>query len=140
MKRRLAYQYNKNRSQKSKFEFGSSDPLATLTTKLTGNSVQKPRQKTAYNVWGPLNRCFIDPIFNERVRDGSVPAKQQAALRSSLYKELFEELPEEEQREWIDRAEEEHRAAIQNAANILKSGPSAAVDDRQRYVACCLFV
>lgn len=74
------------------------------------------------------------------MRDGNVPAKQQAALRSSLYKELFEELPEEEQQEWVDRAEKEHREAIQNAANVLKSGPSAAVEDRQRYVVCCFFV
>lgn len=134
MKRRLAYQYNKTRSQKVKLDLGSSDPLAVLSAKISGNSIQKPRQKTAYNVWGPHNRCFVDPVFNERVRDGNVPAKQQAALRSAIYKELFEELPEDEQQEWIERAEQEHQEALRKASTTLKSEPSMAPEDRQRYV------
>lgn len=106
--------------------------MAILTAKLTGNSIQKPRQKTAYNVWGPKNRCFVDPIFNERVRNEDVPAKRHAALRSAIYKELFEELPQDEQQEWIEQAEREHTEAIQKADGALKSEPSSAPEDRQR--------
>ena len=106
--------------------------MAILTAKLTGNSGQKPRQKTAYNLWGPKNRCFVDPIFNERVLAGDVPFKRQAALRSAIYKELFEDLPQEEQQEWIERTEQEHREAIQKADSTLTSEASSAPADRQR--------
>lgn len=111
---------------------GSSDPMAILMSKLTGNSLQRPRMKTPYNLWGPQNRCFVDPVFAERVKEGNVPKRGQAALRSSIYKELFEELPEDEQREWTERAEREHQEALDQVTNTLKSGPSTAPGDRQR--------
>ena len=112
---------------------GSSDPMAILMAKITGNSLQRPRQKTAYNIWGPENRAIVDPVFHERVRAGNVPGKQHAALRSAIYKELFEGLPDEERLEWINRAEREHRDALAKAENALNSGPSTAPADQQRY-------
>ncbi len=111
---------------KTKFQPGSNDPMAILAAQLTGNTLQKPRQKTAYNIWGPENRCFVDPIFNERVREGNVPARQQAALRSSIYKELFSELPDEERKEWAERAEREHSEALKKFNKTMKSTPSTA--------------
>ncbi len=113
---------------------GSNDPMAILMAKLTGNCLQRPRMKTPYNLWGPNNRCFVDPVFAERVEAGNVPAKEQAALRSAIYKELFEELPEDERREWTERAVQEHQRALDKATAVLKSGPSTAPEDRQRYV------
>lgn len=134
IKRRLHYNYNKTKSAKTTFEMGSNDPMAILMSKLTGNTLQRPRMKTPYNLWGPKNRCFVDPVFAERVKEGNVSAKSQAALRSSIYKELFEELPEDEQREWIERAESEHQQALAKVDATLKSGPSTTPEDRQRYV------
>lgn len=115
--------------------------MAVLAAKLAGTTVARPRLRTAYNIWGPNNRCFVDPVFQERVRDGSVPARQQAALRSAIYKELFEELPADEQREWTEKAEIEHREALHKVAGPLKAGPSTAPQDRQRFVALrdCIF-
>lgn len=107
--------------------------MAILMTKLTGNTIQRPRQRTAYNLWGPANRFFVDPVFAERVREGNVPARRHAALRSSIYKELFEELPADERQEWADRAEREHQAALKKMEDVLKAGPSIAPQDRQRY-------
>lgn len=106
--------------------------MAILMAKLTGNALHKPRQKTAYNLWGPQNRCFVDPVFNDRVREGNVPAKQQAALRSAVYKELFDDLPEDERNEWIEKAAQEHKEALKNSHDILQAGPSSAAEDRQR--------
>lgn len=107
--------------------------MAILMAKLTGNVLHKPHQRTAYNLWGPQNRCFVDPIFNERVREGNIPVKQQAALRSAVYKELFDELPEDKRRDWIKQAEEEHKIALKKAEDVWSAGPSAAPEDRQRY-------
>lgn len=106
--------------------------MALLMAQLTGNSTQRPRQKTAYNIWGPKNRFFVDPIFNERVREGNVPARRQATLRSAIYKELFDELPENERKEWTERAEREHAEALRKADKTLQSGPSTETEDRQR--------
>lgn len=134
IKRRLHYQYTKSQGAKASFEMGSTDPMAVLMTKLTGNGIQRPRQKTAYNLWGPANRCFVDPIFNERVREQGLPAKQHAALRSSIYKELFDELSEDECQEWITKAEQEHQDALAQVNSVLKAGSSATPEDCQRYV------
>lgn len=140
IKRRLHYNYNKTKNDKATFEMGSNDPMAVLMSKLTGNSLQRPRLKTPYNLWGPHNRCFVDPVFAERVKEGNISAKGQAALRSSIYKELFEELPEDERREWTERAEREHQQALDKVDAALKSGPSMAPEDRQRCVAVTFFL
>ena len=108
--------------------------MAILVAKLTGVTVTRPRLRTAYNLWGPQNRCFVDPIFQERVRNGNVPARQQAALRSAIYKEMFEDLPAEEQQEWAEKAEVEHRKALKKVAGPLEADPSTAPRDRQRFV------
>lgn len=90
--------------------------------------------KTAYNLWGPQHRFFIDPIFDQRVVEGNVPARNQAALRSSIYKELFEDLSQEEQAEWTERAQREHQEAIAEIDSKLKGKPSTKPEDRQKYV------
>lgn len=91
--------------------------------------------KTAYNIWGPEHRLLVDPVFQQRVRDGNVPGKNQAALRSAIYKEFFDQLDEDEQREWTERAEREHQQALANIEKGLQSGPSTTPEARQRYAA-----
>lgn len=108
------------------------DPMAVLMSKLTGATIHRPRLKTAYNIWGPENRAIVQPVFAERVKEGNVPASHQAALRSAIYKEFFESLPENEQKRWSDRAEAEHRDALKNFQDVLKAGPSTEPADCQR--------
>ena len=106
--------------------------MAILSAKLTGITVTRPRMRTPYNLWGPAHRCLVDPVFRERVCDGQIPAKRQAALRSAIYKELFEELPDEERQEWVIKAEQKHQAALEKINDPLKAGPSTNPSDRQR--------
>lgn len=108
--------------------------MAILTAKLTGLGIKKPRMKTAYNLWGPQHRFFVDPIFDQRVMEGNVPAKNQAALRSAIYKELFEDLSAEEKAEWTERAQREHQEALVDIDKKLKSKPSVKPEDRQKCV------
>lgn len=88
--------------------------------------------KTAYNVWGPENRASVDPIFNQRVQANKVPGKNQAALRSAIYKELFDQLPPDEQQTWIKRAEADHKLTMDDIEKKLKAGPSTSPEDRQK--------
>ena len=68
-----------------------------------------------------------------------MPASRQAALRSSIYKELFDELPNEERQEWIHKAQLEHEEALAKVEGALKSGPSEAPADRQRFFDAVIF-
>lgn len=106
--------------------------MAVLMSKLTGISIHRPRLKTAYNLWGPENRVDVDPVFVERVRTDNVSVAHQAALRSAIYKEYFDALPEDQRNAWALRAEREHKEALQKIEDALKSGPSTAPADRQR--------
>ncbi len=108
--------------------------MAILTAQLTGGAMQKPRQKTPYNLWGPANCVFVDPVFNKRVQQDSIPARQHAVLRSSIYKELFNKLPVDKRQEWIEKAEREHSDALKKFNQTLNSRPSTAPADQQRYV------
>lgn len=108
--------------------------MALLTAKLTGHAITRPRMRTPYNLWGPVHRDLVDPVFRERVLAEDVPAKRHAALRSAIYKELFDELPDEERQEWMDKAEREHKAALDKIDGPLKAGPSTDLRDRQRLV------
>lgn len=139
IKRRLQYQYNKTRDDQTSFDKGTPTSLAVLTAKLTGIGLKKPRMKTPYNIWGPEHRYFVDPIFKQRVEEKNVPAKNQAALRSAIYKELFNDLPEDEKKEWAERAEQEHRLALEEIENKMNSNPSTAPEDRQRWAFLSLF-
>lgn len=88
--------------------------------------------KTPYNLWGPEHRFFVDPIFDQRVQEGQVAAKNHAALRSAIYKELFDELPEDEQKEWRERAILEHQKALEEVEGRMNSDPQTAPEARQR--------
>lgn len=111
------------------------DPMKAIADKFLGiDAVKKPRMKTPYNIWGPEHRSIVDPIFKQRVQDGDVPSKKQLALRSAVYKELFEELPEDEQQEYLDRAELEHEEALEKMYAKVRAPPSQKPEDLQSYV------
>lgn len=88
--------------------------------------------KTAYNVWGPEHRDIVDPIFQQRVQDENVPAKNQAALRSAIYKECFNELEDVAQQAWITRAEREHQEALSKVEDRLHAAALTTPEARQR--------
>ncbi|KJA15176.1 hypothetical protein HYPSUDRAFT_149496, partial [Hypholoma sublateritium FD-334 SS-4] len=118
IKRRLQYVHNKTKNQQAAYSMGSvDDPMAVLMSKLTGISLHRPRLKTAYNLWGPENRA-------------------EAALRSAIYKECFDALPEEQKKAWALRAEAEHNESLRKVEDALKAGPSTSPVDRQKVINC----
>lgn len=95
-------------------------------------SLTKPRKKTPANLWGPQNRALVDPVFNDRVETDNVPASQHLKIRSAIYKEMFDALPQAEQKEWQDRAEREHETQLKAQRDAMKAPPSTVPADRQR--------
>lgn len=76
----------------------------------------------------------MDPVFNKRVADLGAGAAQHAAIRSAVYKELFEAQPAATQEHWARVAEDEHNAAVREIDKKRKQGVSTSPEDRQRYV------
>lgn len=106
--------------------------MSILAAKLSGVSTTKPRKKTPANLWGPQNRALVDPVFNDRVEKGNVPSSQHLKLRSAIYKEMFDALPQAEQNEWQERADKEHDTQLKAQRDAMSAPPSTAPADRQR--------
>jgi hypothetical protein len=65
--------------------------------------------------------------------DGSANTKKpNAAFRSSVARDLFQDLPEEERAAYADRAVAEAAAAKATYATTLKNGPSKSPEARQK--------
>lgn len=109
-----------------------NDPLTILMGKLIGVNFKMPRMKTGYNMWGPQHRAEVDPIFKQRVEAANLPKSQHIALRSAVYKELFENLPADEQQLWTKAATREHEKAVQEIRKKMQGGISTEPEDRQK--------
>ncbi|KAF8190124.1 hypothetical protein BJ912DRAFT_850288 [Pholiota molesta] len=111
--RRLIYQHAKANNPTRRVELGCEDPMAILLAKLAGIPIKKPRLRTASN-------------------DENVPANKRAALRMRVYKEGFEELTQDERKEYERKAIEEHTEAVATIEEALNAPPSQSPNDRQR--------
>ncbi|KAF9471459.1 hypothetical protein BDN70DRAFT_819959 [Pholiota conissans] len=111
--RRLHYQYTKAKapSKHRDVDIIPNDPLALMQAKLTGVSLKKPQ---------------------ERVKNENVPTKQRAALRLRICKESFEELEQDERKEYEKQAVQEQEDAVAKIEKALNDPPSEDPVDRQR--------
>ncbi|PPQ79593.1 hypothetical protein CVT24_010043 [Panaeolus cyanescens] len=135
--RRMAYMHMKDHNM-DPLESDAQNPYKVLLHQLTGTTLQKPRLKTAANVW---RRTHREEIENEALsRAGATKLKdvqlrkKLASLREKVAKELYGELPAEEKAEWERLAKEEHDEAIAKWEAALKRPPSTEPADRQRCI------
>lgn len=134
IKRCLQYIYSKNKAGESDFNKAAKDPIANITSKLLGVELKLPRRRTAYNVWGLKHRAEIDPVFDQKIKELGAKKEQHAAVCSSVYKDLFEELPADVQEKWAAIAEREHKQAVAEVKKRFKNSISSVPEDRQRCV------
>lgn len=130
----MQYMYNRTRDDDSSGGKKIDDLLDALIARLTGVDIKLPRMKTAYNVWGPLHREIVDPIFQSRVKEKNVHTSQHIALRSAIYKELFAEQPQETQEKYTKQASREHEQAVRDARKKAARRASTTPHDRQMSV------
>jgi hypothetical protein len=131
IKRWLAYQHMKDQDI-DPTESGAQNPYRILLHQLTGTTIQKPRKIWVVNVWRKTQRKEIDreaKIIAEREK---TPPSKLAAVRDKVARELFEKLPEIEQKQWVEQANEEHEAAVAKWKEETEGNPSIAPADRQR--------
>ena len=113
---------------------GAQNPYRVLLHKLMGTSIQKPRLKSATNVWCKTQRQEIDAEVKEITKRNPIPRSALAATRDKVARDMFEKLPAEEQAEWVEQAKEEHAAALTRWKDENEGNCSTTPKDRQRCV------
>ena len=113
-------------------ESGARNPYRILLHQLTGSSLQRPRQRPAFNLWRKAHTADIEKEVGRRVQEGGSNPKKKAPLREKVVKELFTALPDDEQQEGERIAAEEHKEAVAKFELESKSPPSTKPEDRQR--------
>lgn len=127
----MHYMHSKSNADASSGKKKTTDLMDIIAARLTGDDLKVPRKKTAYNVWGPLHRHIVDPVFNKRVKESGISASQHIALRSAIYKELFAELPHNTQDRYNMQAIQEHEQAEREARKKAAQPASTKPHDRQ---------
>jgi len=109
-------------------ESGSHNPYRVLFQKLTGTYSQRPRLKSAANVWRKTARQEIDAIVKEK----QLPRAQMAKHRDQTAREMFANLSVEEREQWAQQAKEEHEEALEVWKRETSGELSTTPEDRQR--------
>ncbi|KAJ3486924.1 hypothetical protein NLJ89_g11762 [Agrocybe chaxingu] len=133
IKRWLAYQYVKDHDMDPN-DSGLNNPYRVLLHQLTGLTEKKPRQKTPGNIWRQTHRDEVEAELKVRAIAGGITRKQLAALRETVAKDLFKQLPQEEKDEYAALAKEEHIEVLAQWEKDMHSLPSKAPVDRQRCI------
>ena len=109
-------------------ESGASNPYRVLLQKLTGSYSQRPRLKSAVNVWRKTARLEIDAIVKEK----QLPHAQMAKHRNQMAKEMFARLSVEEKQQWAEQAKDDHEEALEAWKAETSGDLSTTPEDRQR--------
>jgi hypothetical protein len=113
---------------------GLSNPYRVLLHRITGTSIQRPRMRSAMNVWRRTEAPVIEAEVRRLVLEGGISRPMVAKLREGVAKEMFLQLNEDEREGWKAKAKEEHETAIENWTNETQADPSEDPAARQRYV------
>jgi hypothetical protein len=113
-------------------ESGAQNPYRILLHKLTGASIQKPRLKSATNVWRKTQRKEIDAEVKKIAKRDNIPRGSMAATRDKVARDIFEALPSDEKAQWVEQAKEEHETALAKWKEESEGNCSTSSEDRQR--------
>ncbi|PPQ80261.1 hypothetical protein CVT24_006601 [Panaeolus cyanescens] len=137
IQRRLAYQYGRDRDMDPK-DSGAQRPYRVLLHKLTGEGVQKPRLKTASNIWRRSHRPKIEEEAKKRAGNATASGKKLhkklASLREKVAKEMYAQLTGDEKEDWTRLAKEEHDEALRQFEEMVNKPPSQLPEDRQKVI------
>lgn len=138
IKRWMAYQYRKDHDL-DPTQSGAHNPFRILLARLLGNTqLDRPRLKTAVNVWRKTRRADIEEeaqrLVVERLANGGKKKKDGLiAARDSVARQMFAELSEEDRNFWKQEAKAEHDAALKRWANEMNGPIPTDPASRQRY-------
>jgi hypothetical protein len=133
IKRWMAYQYMKDNDLDPK-DSGAQNPYRILLHQLTGAHLQRPRLKTAANVWRRTHKEEIEEEVKKQANACGWNRKKLAPLREKIAKEKFGALSPDVRLDWERMAKDEHEEAVELYNKEINSPPSTEPADRQRCV------
>ena len=113
-------------------ESGAQNPYRILLHQLTGTTIQKPRKIWVVNVWRKSQRQEIDREAKIIADREKTPRSRLAAVRDKVARKLFYKLPDVEQQQWMEQANEEHETAMEKWKEETQGKASTTPADRQR--------
>lgn len=131
IKRWLAYHHMKDQDIDPR-ESGAQNPYRSLLHKLTGNTIQKPRQIPPVNIWRKTQRKQIDFEAKKITEQENLPRSKHAAIRDKVACNIFQRLPDEDKAQWVEQAKEEYDAAVLRWKEDTEGSPSTTPEDRQK--------
>lgn len=110
-----------------------SNPYTALLYAATGKGpIDKPRQKLAVNCWSKTETELINALVRETCIAESVNRKNGVTIWNWIARQEFSKLPPRVQREWEQRAKEDHERDVEQWKAARDAAVSTAPEDRQR--------
>ncbi|PPR04509.1 hypothetical protein CVT24_013115 [Panaeolus cyanescens] len=135
IKRWLAYQLLKDRNNLRKDLKGNDNPYASLVYQLSGNTLKKPRLRSAMSMWrrGEVHKT-IEQVARARCLAENSPLKTNLApTREKVAKALFDELGEGQKEAFARQAQVQYESEL---ARWKESKNNPIPDDPQSYQHC----
>ena len=129
----LVYQYMKDQDI-NPTKSGAQNLYQILLHQLTGMTIQKPYKIWVINIWQKTQHKEINRKAKIITKREKTPLSKLATVCDKVAHEHFEKLPEVEQKEWVEQANEEHEAAIAKWKEETEGNPSIAPVDCQRWL------
>ncbi len=102
---------------------GEKNPWIDFLKSARDSSHRAPRRMPAWQLYSTRHPEEIKEHAGERATSGE---------RKKAAKEMFEDLPEEEQTKWIEEARTIYDGGAKKYLDALKSGASANPDEQQK--------
>ena len=110
-------------------ETGENSPYRALLFKLTGKGYKLPCLKPPYYLWRTEHRDRISQLAK---LDPNISKKTAASIRDRIARDLFSQLPREEQTEWCDMAAGQFADDKTKYHEAMHGPPSTRPEDRQQ--------
>ena len=128
IRRWLSYHYSRMRDIDPR-ETGEHSPYRALLFKLTGKGYKLPRLKPPYYLWRTGHRDRINELAK---LDPTMSKKTAASIRDRIARDLFSDLPSNEQAEWCEMAAGQYAEDKSKYHEGMHGPPSTRPEDRQQ--------
>ncbi|KAJ3494137.1 hypothetical protein NLJ89_g10871 [Agrocybe chaxingu] len=133
IKRWMAYQYTKDHDLDPK-DSGKHNPYRLLLQKLTGSGMQRPRHRSACNIWRKTHREKIEHEARRILKDKGLNSKHLITARDQVAQSMFNALPKEERDQWEVQAKEDFEDRMAKWKADTEGPLSKDPADRQRCI------
>ncbi len=111
---------------------GKENHFKFLLHHLVGLSVSKPPKSQAFLLWAKSNSDIIQKAWDAETAKKMISPGERAAKLNAFKSKLFKREPEDVQKEWAARAEEDHEEAMKEYIEKMDGPVSKDPSDIQQ--------